>query len=77
VAPKNDKDINAREQTTVDEARRQGIGKPEEGIALSVPSYTEDDGTSYLGVGEPVVPEPMRGETEPENEEGMIKRREK
>lgn len=62
-------DIQKRERTTVDEAREQGIGEPEEGIDPAVPSYTDRGGVSDLGVDEPVVPKPLRGAPPPDTEE--------
>jgi hypothetical protein len=50
------KEVQARERTTIDEARQQGIGTPEEGMEPTVPSYTDPGGVSDLGVDEPVVP---------------------
>lgn len=49
-------EVQKRERTTIDEARKQGIGTPEEGIEPTVPSYTDPGGVSDLGVNEPVVP---------------------
>jgi hypothetical protein len=54
-------EIRERERTTIDEAREEGIGEPEEGVDLPMPSYTESGGVSDLGVDEPVVPHPLRG----------------
>lgn len=69
MAPENDRDIKQRERTTTDEARRQGIGEPEEGVELDVPSLTDPGGTSDLGVDEPIVPRPLRGTPSPEDGE--------
>ena len=57
-------DARERERTTIDEARRQGIGEPEPGEEPVVPSYADTDerDVSDLGVEEPVVPEELRGE---------------
>lgn len=62
MAARNDRNIQERERTTTDEAREQGIGEPAEGTELTAPSYTDDHGTSYSGVDEPIVPEPLRGD---------------
>lgn len=67
--PKNDKNIRAREDTTIDEARHQGIGKAEDGEVMDVPSVADPRGVSDLGVEEPIVPEPLREETSPEDGE--------
>jgi hypothetical protein len=69
MAPENDKDIPERERTTIDEAREQGTGEANDGVELTVPSYADDGGTSDLGVDEPVVPKPLRGEPSPEPED--------
>ena len=61
-------DINERERTTIDEARREGIGEPEEGIELGPGTYAEDSGIVDLGVEEPVVPEPLTGKEPPQPE---------
>jgi hypothetical protein len=75
MAPENHKDIPERERTTIDDAREQGIGEANDGVELTVPSYADDGGTSDLGVDEPVVPKPLRGEPSPEQEpEGDEKR---
>jgi hypothetical protein len=70
MPPENQKDIQKRERTTIDDAREQGIGEAEEGIDLAVPSFADDGGTSDLGVDEPVVPKPLRGAPSPEPERG-------
>lgn len=67
--PRSDKDIRKRERLTIDEARQQGIGEAAEGESLVVPPVTEDDRASFLGVDEPVVPEPLRGEESSEGQE--------
>jgi len=48
-------EVKKRSRTTKEDADTQGIGQPAEGIRLPVPSYTEDDQSSFLGVDEPVV----------------------
>jgi hypothetical protein len=62
-------EIKKRERTTIHDAREQGIGEPEEGVELKVPTYTESGGVSDLGVDEPVVPPPLRG-TSAQDEDG-------
>ena len=69
MSPENQKDIKQRERTTIDEAREQGIGEAPDGVELSVPSYADDGGTSDLGVDEPVVPKPLRGEPSPHDDQ--------
>ena len=54
-------EIQKRSRTTIEEAGKQGIGEPEEGIELPVPTYTDPGGVSDLGVDEPVVPRPLQG----------------
>ncbi|HEV2067045.1 MAG TPA: hypothetical protein VGR08_09410 [Thermomicrobiales bacterium] len=58
----NREEIQKRSRTTIEEAGEQGIGEPEQGIELSVPSYADAGGVSDLGVDEPVVPIPLRGD---------------
>jgi len=48
-------EVKKRSRSTKDDADTQGIGQPAKGIRLPVPSYTEDDQASFLGVDEPVV----------------------
>ncbi len=48
-------EVKKRSRSTKEDADTQGIGQPAEGIRLPVPSYTEDDQASFLGVDEPVV----------------------
>ncbi len=55
------KEIQKWSRTTIEEAGKQGIGEPEEGIETPVPSYTDSGGVSDLGVDEPVEPVPLRG----------------
>ncbi len=62
------KEIQERSRTTIEDAGKQGIGEPAEGIELPVPSYTDSGGVSDLGVDEPVVPIPLRGDPPPETE---------
>jgi hypothetical protein len=62
-------EIQNRERTTIDEAREEGIGKPEEGVELEMPSYTDPGGVSDLGVDEPVVPPGLRGSPPPDKDE--------
>lgn len=62
------KEIQKRSRTTIEEAGKQGIGEPAEGIELPVPSYTDSGGVSDLGVDEPVVPVPLRGDPPPDTE---------
>lgn len=61
MADRNDKDVQERERTTIDEAREEGIGKPREGTEPVVPSYTDTGDVSDLGVEEPVVPKDKQG----------------
>lgn len=63
-------EIQKRERTTIDEAREQGLGEAEEGVEPTVPTYTDSGGVSDLGVDEPVVPGPLRGDpsSEPEGD---------
>jgi hypothetical protein len=53
-----------RQRTTIDEARQEGIGEPEDGAETVVPSYadTSERDVSDLGVEEPVVPEDLQGD---------------
>ena len=67
--PNKREEIQKRERTTIDEAREQGIGEPEEGIEPTVPSYTDPGGVSDLGVDEPVVPGPLQGDAPPDSSE--------
>ena len=62
-------EIQKRSRITIDEAGKQGIGEPEEGIELPVPSYTDPGGVSDLGVDEPVVPIPLQGDPPPDTGE--------
>ena len=62
-------EIQKRSRTTIEEAGEQGIGEPEEGIELPMPSYTDPGGVSDLGVDEPVVPRPLRGAPSPDTAE--------
>ena len=64
------RDIQEQERTTVDEAREQGIGQPEEGIELKAPSYADPGGVADLGADEPVVPPRLRG-TPPSEQDGQ------
>ncbi len=61
-------EIQKRERTTIEEAREQGIGEPAEGVEPTVPTYTDSGGVSDLGVDEPIVPGPLRGNPSPEPE---------
>lgn len=61
-------EIQKRSRTTIEEAGKQGIGEPAEGIELPVPSYADSGGVSDLGVDEPVVPIPLRGDPPPDTE---------
>ena len=58
-------EVKARSHSRKD-APDQGIGDEDAGVRLPVPSYAEDDPTSFLGVDEPVVPPGDRGEPAPE-----------
>jgi hypothetical protein len=60
-------DIKKRSRVTKAQADAEGsgIGTPADGIRLSVPSYTDDDQTSFLGVDEPVVDVDDRGAPPP------------
>ncbi len=58
-------EIKRRSRSTKDDADTQGIGHPAEGIRLPVPSYTEDDQASFLGVDEPVVEREDQGASAP------------
>ncbi len=62
-------EIQKRSRTTIEEAGKQGIGEPADGIELPVPSYADSGGVSDLGVDEPVVPIPLRGDPPPDTEE--------
>ena len=62
MTPGKRDDIQKRERTTIEEAGKQGLGEPEEGVELSVPTYTDSGGVSDLGVDEPVVPGPLPGD---------------
>lgn len=62
-------EIQKRSRTTIEEAGKQGIGQPEEGVELSVPSYSDGGGVSDLGVDDPVVPIPLRGDPPPDTAE--------
>ncbi|CAA9233188.1 MAG: hypothetical protein AVDCRST_MAG93-984 [uncultured Chloroflexia bacterium] len=59
-------EIQKRSRTTIEEAEKQGIGEPAEGIELPVPSYADSGGVSDLGADEPVVPVPLRGNPPPD-----------
>lgn len=63
------KEVEETQRTTIDEAREEGIGKPEEGLEPTVPSYTDTGDVSDLGVEEPVVPRRLQGEPPPYPEE--------
>lgn len=60
----DEKTQRERHRTTIDDARRQGIGNPEQGDTPEVPSHadTEPGEITDLGVDEPVVPEKLRGD---------------
>ena len=58
-------EIKKRSRVTKEQADNQGIGTPEDGVRLPVPSYAEDDQTSFLGVDEPVVKPDERGNPPP------------
>ena len=60
----DEREKRERHRTTIDEARRQGIGEPEDGDAPTVPSYADTDPVENtdLGVDEPVVPEDLQGD---------------
>jgi hypothetical protein len=58
-------EVKKRSRATKEQADTEGIGTPADGIRLSVPSYTEDDQTSFLGVDEPVVDPDERGTPPP------------
>jgi hypothetical protein len=55
-------DTKARQRATIDEARDEGIGEPEDGVELAVPSYADTGGVADLGVDEPVVPKDAQGD---------------
>ncbi len=57
--------IKKRSRVTKEQADRQGRGDPGDGVRLPVPSYAEDDQTSFLGVDEPVLGPDERGEPPP------------
>ncbi len=57
-----DDEVREQHRATKDDARRQGIGTPDEGTELPARSYPDDSGVADLGVEEPVVPEPARGD---------------
>ena len=61
MSKKSREEIQKRSRTTIEEAGKQGIGEPEEGVELPVPTYTDPGGVSDLGVDEPVVPRPLQG----------------
>ena len=63
------KDIEETQRTTIDEAREEGIGKPEGGLEPTVPSYTDTGDVSDLGVEEPIVPRHLQGDSPPDPEE--------
>ncbi len=69
VSRESRKEIQKRSRTTIEEAGKQGIGEPEEGIELPMPSYTDPGGVSDLGVDEPVVPRPLQGHPAPDTGE--------
>jgi hypothetical protein len=63
---RNDPDeVRERSRSRKDDPN-QGIGGEEAGVRLPVPTYTEDDQASFLGVDEPVVPPGDHGEPPPE-----------
>jgi hypothetical protein len=69
VPKESREEIQKRSRTTIEEAGEQGIGEPERGIELPMPSYTDPGGVSDLGVDEPVVPRPLRGAPSPDTGE--------
>ncbi len=58
-------EVKKRLRSTKEDADTQGLGQPVEGIRLPVPSYTEDDQSSFLGVDEPVVSREDHGASTP------------
>ena len=58
-------EVKKRSRSTKEDADTQGIGQPAEGIRLPVPSYTEDDQASFLGVDEPVISREDQGAPPP------------
>lgn len=58
-------EIKQRSRATKEHAETEGIGTPEDGIRLPVPSNVEDDQASFLGVEEPVLDADERGEAAP------------
>ena len=69
MAKEDREEIQKRSRTTIEDAGEQGIGEPEKGIELPVPSYTDPGGVSDLGVDEPVVPRPIQGNPPPAAEQ--------
>ncbi len=69
VSEESREEVQKRSRTTIEEAGKQGIGQPEEGVELSVPSYSDAGGVSDLGVDEPIVPIPLRGDSPPDTAE--------
>jgi hypothetical protein len=57
--PEEDVKAKHRRLKRPDEPDHQEDDPP--GIELPAPSYTDDTGSTDLGVDEPVVPEPLRG----------------
>lgn len=63
-------DVKKTQRTTIDEARDEGIGEPEDGLEPTVPSYTDTGDVSDLGVDEPVVPRHLQGDSPADADEG-------
>lgn len=61
-------DVQERSRATKEDGDHQGIGQPAEGIRLPVPSYAEDDQTSFLGQDEPIVPPALAGSPAPKTD---------
>jgi hypothetical protein len=58
-------EVKRRSRATKEQTDDQGIGEPEQGVRLPVPSYAENDQTSFLGVDEPTVLPDERGTLPP------------
>ena len=61
-ATTDDADERQRQRATKEQARGEGIGQPPPGEEPPARDYADETGVTDLGQGEPVVPEPLRGE---------------
>jgi hypothetical protein len=59
------KDVKKSSRVTKEQADEEAIGAPKDGVRLPASSYAGDDGTSFLGVDEPVLDADERGAPPP------------